>query len=258
MSENGTNAKKDIDMAEQVKGFIVLRDFSAGIGMLSTLQKGQLMEALFADMEGEPLPELDPVTNVVLHMMLPSVHAAQNSFSRKRETARENGTKGGRPRKNDTESVSEKPNKNPKTESVSENLNRIDGNRIDGNRNIKNAICAEPFSSSAPEPAPESVSAPPQEHVDDDPPVAFIPLPGDQGEFPVSRRLVEELQRAYPGVDVPGELNRARTWSLTNPTKRKTARGVPRFLNAWMEREQNRKSTGGGGFTLPDWVGRES
>lgn len=119
-------------------------------------------------------------------------------------------------------------------------------------------FCAEPFSSSAPEPAPESVSAPPQEHVDDDPPVAFIPLPGDQGEFPVSRRLVEELQRAYPGVDVPGELNRARTWSLTNPTKRKTARGVPRFLNAWMEREQNRKSTGGGGFTLPDWVGRES
>ena len=66
-------------MSENVKGFIVLRDFAAGIGLLSTLQKGQLMEALFVDMEGEPLLELNPVTNVVLHMMLPSVHAAQNS-----------------------------------------------------------------------------------------------------------------------------------------------------------------------------------
>ena len=86
-------------MTDSVRGFIVLRDFSAGIGLLSTLQKGQLMEALFADMEGTAMPELDPVANAVFQMMLPSVHAAQNAFSRRRETARENGAKGGRPRK---------------------------------------------------------------------------------------------------------------------------------------------------------------
>ena len=134
-------------MPDNVKGFIVLREFSTGIGLLSTMQKGRLMEALLADMESEPIPELDPVTNVVFHMMLPSVHAAQNAFSKKQDTARENGAKGGRPKKTETEDidssknpktnlVSEKPDENPKTNLVSENLNRIDGNRIEENFNI--------------------------------------------------------------------------------------------------------------------------
>lgn len=126
-------------MSENVKGFIVLRQFSAGIGMLTTLQKGKLMEALFADMEGETLPDLDMVTKVVLQMMLPSVHEAQNNFKSKGDTARENGAKGGRPRKDaelqDEDAQTEKPSENPKTHSVFENQNRIEENRREENLN---------------------------------------------------------------------------------------------------------------------------
>ena len=145
-------------MTDSVRGFIVLRDFSAGIGLLSTLQKGQLMEALFADMEGTAMPELDPVANAVFQMMLPSVHAAQNAFSRRRETARENGAKGGRPRKDggrpvpgqpheqqagqadalpdglpDAERAGQphgQPHGQPENRPVSGNRNRVDGKRM--------------------------------------------------------------------------------------------------------------------------------
>jgi len=107
-----------------------------------------------------------------------------------------------------------------------------------------NTICAERLSASTPEPP---------EDIPEEPPVEFIPLPGVQGEFPVSQVLADELQRAFPGVNIRAELAKARAWCVTNPTKRKTAKGVPRFLNGWMERAQNsgRSSPGGGAYVSP-------
>ena len=232
-------------MTDNVKGFIVLRDFSAGIGLLSTLQKGQLMEALFADMEGAAMPDLDPVTNAVFQMMLPSVHAAQNAFSKKQNTARENGARGGRPKKTETNletkkpdenpktnSVSEKPRENPKTNSVSENLNRIDKNRIDKNRNIKTDTSYLAQSDAC------ASSAQPPEVEHEEPAVAHIPL-SDGTNFAVPESLAQEYAAAYPGVNVLGELAKARAWCLSNPKQRKTRSGIRRFLNSWMDRAQN-------------------
>lgn len=123
----------------------------------------------------------------------------------------------------------------------------LEQNRTEKNReekNIKNTICAERLSASTPEPP---------EDIPEEPPVEFIPLPGVQGEFPVSQVLADELQRAFPGVNIRAELAKARAWCVTNPTKRKTAKGVPRFLNGWMERAQNsgRSSPGGGAYVSP-------
>lgn len=168
-----------------VKGFIVLKDFTQGIRLLSTQQKGLLMEALIADMMGEDLPVMDPVTEAIFMMMIPSVHAAQKRFQKKQQTARENGAAGGRPKKehepdqsNKTEqetdyflnnsktySVSEKPNQNQKTYSVSENQNRIEENRIE--ENIINTPFPPHegggvgFSSSLPDSDPEQQETPP-------------------------------------------------------------------------------------------------
>lgn len=128
-------------MAEDVKGFIVYRKFYMGISLLSCEQKGKLLEALFADMGEGEMPNLDPVTQAVFSMMLPSVHDAQSSFSRRSEASRENGKLGGRPKKEqvNTETIEitgekNKPNEKPKNLKnlqVSENLNRIDKNRIE-------------------------------------------------------------------------------------------------------------------------------
>jgi hypothetical protein len=55
-----------------------------------------------------------------------------------------------------------------------------------------------------------------------------------------------EWAAAYPGVDVMAEARKALAWVNANPTKRKTARGMAKFLLGWMSRQQDR---GGNGFT---------
>lgn len=57
---------------------------------------------------------------------------------------------------------------------------------------------------------------------------------------PVSQAEVDEWSRLYPGVRVMDQLRAMRGWLLANPTKRKTAGGMKRFVNSWLSREQNR------------------
>ena len=87
-----------------------------------------------------------------------------------------------------------------------------------------------------PEPKPDrdSCAAPSQK-----PKVAaLIPACSNQ-EFAVTESKQGEYQTAYPGVDVVLELRAVRQWCLDNPTRQKTVRGVPRFLNAWLSKAQN-------------------
>jgi hypothetical protein len=51
---------------------------------------------------------------------------------------------------------------------------------------------------------------------------------------------VAELTAVFPGVNVPLECRKAWNWARSNPTKRKTASGMPDFLHRWMTKEQNR------------------
>lgn len=48
---------------------------------------------------------------------------------------------------------------------------------------------------------------------------------------------------AYPAVSVRQTIAQAAAWCRSNPSKAKTPRGLPRFLNRWFESEQNRGGT---------------
>lgn len=50
----------------------------------------------------------------------------------------------------------------------------------------------------------------------------------------------EEYVRLYPRVNVFDEFAKMRGWCLSNPAKRKTSKGVKRFVNGWLAREQDR------------------
>jgi len=53
-------------------------------------------------------------------------------------------------------------------------------------------------------------------------------------------QLSRDLSSAdFSGVDVPAQLRAAARWERVNPTRKKTARGLPRFLVGWVERSQN-------------------
>lgn len=61
----------------------------------------------------------------------------------------------------------------------------------------------------------------------------------DGTEWLPTQKDFEEYQRLYPAVDVPQQFNKMRAWCLSNPTKRKTIRGVKKFVNGWLAREQD-------------------
>ena len=47
-------------------------------------------------------------------------------------------------------------------------------------------------------------------------------------------------QRVYPAINVHQELNAMESWLDANPTRRKTSRGIKRFINSWLSRAQDR------------------
>ncbi len=54
--------------------------------------------------------------------------------------------------------------------------------------------------------------------------------------------MVDEWNELYPNVDVLQELRKMKCWSNANPAKRKTKKGIQRFINAWLSREQDKPS----------------
>ena len=61
------------------------------------------------------------------------------------------------------------------------------------------------------------------------------------GMYAVPGGLYSDFCSAFGKVMVDRELELARLWVETNPPKRKTRRGMGRFLNAWMCRAQGEK-----------------
>lgn len=59
------------------------------------------------------------------------------------------------------------------------------------------------------------------------------------GPYPVSEADVSEWREAFPGVDVRQQLLVMRTWLNANETRRKTRKGMKRFIVSWLERQQN-------------------
>lgn len=90
-----------------------------------------------------------------------------------------------------------------------------------------------------PSPSPSPYLSPEGEEIQ-------IPLAGESVHT-VTLAEVAEWERTYPRVNIPGELLKARSWSVANPTQRKTPRGVGKFLNGWLSRAADR----GGGTTIP-------
>ncbi len=62
----------------------------------------------------------------------------------------------------------------------------------------------------------------------------------DGSEWRPTEALFAEYVRLYPNVDVKQQFNVMRSWCLSNPKKRKTKRGITRFVNSWLARDQDK------------------
>lgn len=68
--------------------------------------------------------------------------------------------------------------------------------------------------------------------------VIGLPL-NDKTEYQVSLTKFNEYKELYPAVDISQELRNMRGWLLSNPDRRKTRRGITRFINSWLARSQD-------------------
>lgn len=87
---------------------------------------------------------------------------------------------------------------------------------------INNSFCSEPEES-----APNRPSG------------ILLPL-NDKSSYDVPMDKITLWKETYPAVDVEQELRRMAAWLDCNPQRRKTRRGINRFINSWLAREQDR------------------
>lgn len=66
-----------------------------------------------------------------------------------------------------------------------------------------------------------------------------FPVVDPVGEWVMPEAVGAKLSAGYPALDLPDEFRRARAWLDARPERRKTRRGMPRFLQGWLERSQN-------------------
>ena len=66
-------------------------------------------------------------------------------------------------------------------------------------------------------------------------------LPQNDGNlFQITKDQAARWQELYPAVNVATELSKIIGWLEANPNKRKTARGMLKFVNSWLSREQDK------------------
>lgn len=79
----------------------------------------------------------------------------------------------------------------------------------------------------------------PDEEPDTEPSVITLTL-NDKTEYPIYQSMIDEWIDLYPNVDVMQELRNMKGWCNANPDRRKTKRGILRFINGWLSREQDK------------------
>jgi len=106
-------------------------------------------------------------------------------------------------------------------------LNPTQAQRIEENRREEkeeNTSCPEPQAASGPESEP----------------VMVFECVGPESRFRLTPDKLAEWVECYPNMDVPADLRAARQWVEDNPGKRKTARGMTRFLGGWLQRTNDK------------------
>lgn len=91
------------------------------------------------------------------------------------------------------------------------------------------SVVSEPDGSSTIRPEP-AIAAPNS--------VIGLPTVSD-GDFPIFEADLTEWSSAFPGVDIRQQLAAMRQWLIANPTRRKTTRGMRKFVISWLDRRQN-------------------
>ena len=76
-------------------------------------------------------------------------------------------------------------------------------------------------------------------HTPAPPPVFTLPL-NDGSSHPITQAEVDQYAQLYPAVDIMQELRKMHGWCDANPTRKKTKKGIKRFIASWLAGEQDK------------------
>lgn len=79
----------------------------------------------------------------------------------------------------------------------------------------------------------------------------------DKTEYWIFEDQIAEWKELFPAVDVMQELRKMKSWLDSNQSRRKTKRGILRFVNGWLSKEQDKGWSRQGGGSTND-TGREA
>lgn len=224
---------------EKQGAFLFYRSFYEALKDLPADLYKEIMDAVMLYALDGIDPELSPMANCAFQLIKPQIDANNRR--------RENGNKGGRPKTKPAETETEqepnpnqtetkvKPNHNQNETKTKPNETNPEPKEKDKSIKIKekekdidkaiSITTAEPVKTAHAEPVLADCEA--------------IPL-NDGTEWRPTVEALQEWERLYPGINVRQKIGEMRAWCLSNPTRKKTLRGVSSFVNSWLSREQNR------------------
>lgn len=84
----------------------------------------------------------------------------------------------------------------------------------------------------------------------------LISLPTNENGvfFSVKQSHFDQFVVLYPAVDVAQHLRNMAAWLLNNKSNAKTIGGMPRFINGWLAKEQNRSRPNGKPSNNDNWL----
>lgn len=88
---------------------------------------------------------------------------------------------------------------------------------------------------------PESMLFPGADEAPVSPVVLTFPCRGKPATWDLTEARVTEWRNAFPTIDVNAECKKALAWCQSNEPKQKKARGMPRFINGWLNGASTRR-----------------
>ena len=182
--------------------FIVYRSFYVGLQALKNKDRLQLYDAIFEYALNHVEIDLKPLPKAMFQMIQPQLQANHRKFL--------NGLKGGQVTKDLWAKQGQKAGQSKGKVTANVNVNENVNENV--NKNGGSLVIAG----------------------------SRINLPLKNGEdVRLDEDYIKQLNKTYPLINVENELQKMRTWLMSNPNKQKTARGTPRFVSSWLSKIGN-------------------
>ena len=116
-------------------------------------------------------------------------------------------------------------------------LEEAESNQNDSDSNVTSNVTVTASSNSN---NTISISSSQNNNEDINNPVLYQLMLNDKSYYEVRKNEVDELRDIYQNADIDYEFKKMIRWIKDNPTKRKTKRGIGKFISNWLDNAQNK------------------